>query len=251
MRDRWFDQIEAAASPLSLNKEVFAERLTDKGPVLEKYTDGQSLKVGDKIKIRITLKEEMLGTSCGNKDVHKEFVASKSADAEKMEEELSHLSAEELENKSKTVLPRLEDGRPFMWDYQLRGMLKEMLGIQCELLDGEIKVGKTKLTKYTPKRIVDNFVFVRPRKIPLSSPVGEDCVRPLRAETPRGERIALATSETVPAGTQMEFEIIDMTGSKAFADILKKCLDFGEFKGLGAWRNSGKGTYAYEVLCET
>lgn len=52
------DQIEAAASPLSLNKEVFAERLTDKGPVLEKYTGDQPLKVGDKVKIRITLKAD-------------------------------------------------------------------------------------------------------------------------------------------------------------------------------------------------
>ncbi|MFT4022173.1 MAG: alpha-2-macroglobulin family protein [Flavihumibacter sp.] len=52
------DKIEAAASPLSLNKEVFVERLTDNGPTLQKYTDDMLLKVGDKLKIRITLKAD-------------------------------------------------------------------------------------------------------------------------------------------------------------------------------------------------
>lgn len=200
------------------------------------------------MKVRVTLTEEMLGTSCNNKDVAKEFHTSKSADSAKMEEELAALPAEALENKAKTVFPRDENGRPFVYDYMIRGHLKEVIGIKCETMENPIKVGKTKLSKYTHKRIVDNFVFVRPRKIILSQPVGEDCVRPLRAETMRGERVALATSETVPAGTTLEFEIIDMTGSKEFAELLKECLDFGQWKGLGQWRNSGKGTYSFEIL---
>lgn len=202
----------------------------------------------NKMKVRITLTEEMLGTTCGNKDVAKEYHTSKSGDAAKMEEELAALPAETLESKAKSVFPRDENGKPFVWDYMIRGHLKEVLGIKCETMEGELKVGKTKLSKYTYKRIVDNFIFVKPRKIVLSQPVGEDCVRPLRAVTMQGERVALATSETVPAGTTLDFEIIDMTGSTKFAELLKECLDFGQWKGLGQWRNSGKGRYSFEIL---
>lgn len=203
------------------------------------------------MKIRITLNEQMLGTSCANKEVHKEFIASKSADAAKSAEELEALPAETLENKAKTVFPRLEDGKPFMYDYQIRGMLKEALGIQCDLLkEGEVKVGKTKLSKYSHKKIVDNFVFVSPRKIRLSNDVGEDCVRPLRAETMRGERVSLATSETVPAGTTMEFTITLLAGDAKFEQLIRDCLDYGALKGLGQWRNSGCGRFSWEDISD-
>ena len=72
------------------------------------------------MKVRITLTEEMLGTSCANKEVHKEYIASKSADADKIAEELAALPAEDLENKAKTVFPRDEKGMPFLWDYQVK-----------------------------------------------------------------------------------------------------------------------------------
>ncbi|MEJ7589379.1 MAG: alpha-2-macroglobulin family protein [Ferruginibacter sp.] len=50
------DKITTAATPLKLTKELFLERNTDKGPVLDKLSDGASLKPGDKIKVRIGLK---------------------------------------------------------------------------------------------------------------------------------------------------------------------------------------------------
>ena len=200
------------------------------------------------MKIRITLNEEMFGTACANKDVHKEFIASKSADADKMEEELAALPASALEEKGKLVFHRTEDGKPMLFDYQIRGFLKEALGVQCELLTEEVKVGKSKLSKYSHKKIVDNFVFVRPRKIILSEPVGADCVRPLRADTMKGERVSLATSETVPAGTTLEFEIVTLTSEAKFLEIIEDCLDYGALKGLGGWRNSGKGSFSYQIL---
>ena len=201
------------------------------------------------MKIRITLTEGMLGTACANKDVHKEFIASKSADAEKMEEELASLPAETLEHKGKLVFHRMPDGKtPMLYNYAVRGFLKEALGVQCDLLEGEVKVGKTKLSKYSFKKIVDNFVFVTPRMLPLSNPVGEDCVRPLRADTMKGERVSLATSETVPAGTTFEFELAVLAGDEKFMDVLRACLDYGMLKGLGGWRNSGRGTFVWEEV---
>jgi hypothetical protein len=50
------DQITAAATPLKLTKRLFVEKNTDKGPALEAISDGATLKVGDKVIVRIELK---------------------------------------------------------------------------------------------------------------------------------------------------------------------------------------------------
>ena len=78
-----------------------------------------------------------------------------------------------------------------------------------------------------------------------SGPVGE-CQRPLRAQTAQGERVALAHSETVPAGTVVEFEILAFTDE--MEALARECLDYGEFRGIGQWRNSGKGRFEWEEI---
>lgn len=50
------DKITSAETPLKLKKQLFIERNSDKGPVLEALSDGAELKVGDKVKVRIELK---------------------------------------------------------------------------------------------------------------------------------------------------------------------------------------------------
>ncbi|MCW3093122.1 MAG: alpha-2-macroglobulin [Ferruginibacter sp.] len=50
------EKISTAATPLQLNKKLFIEKNTDKGPVLEAISDGAGLKVGDKVKVRIELR---------------------------------------------------------------------------------------------------------------------------------------------------------------------------------------------------
>ncbi len=50
------DKITSAETPLKLKKQLFIERNSDKGPVLEALADGAELKVGDKVKVRIELK---------------------------------------------------------------------------------------------------------------------------------------------------------------------------------------------------
>jgi len=194
------------------------------------------------MKVSIKLMEEMLGTSCQNKEVHEEYIASKSADAAKMKEELEALPSEELMEKAVTVFGRDKDGTPILFDYQFKGFLKEAVGVLIEITEGEIRVGKTKLSKYTFKRVVDNFVFVSPRMIRLA-PVGAICTRPLRADTMKGERVSLASSETIPAGTKFELEI--KTLCPALDGLILKCLDYGALKGLGQWRNSGKGRFSW------
>lgn len=50
------DKITASATPLKLVKKLFVEKNTDRGPVLTPVNDGDALKIGDKIKVRIELR---------------------------------------------------------------------------------------------------------------------------------------------------------------------------------------------------
>ncbi len=50
------DKITPAATPLSLKKQLFIERNTDRGPVLTEIKPGNELQVGDKVKVRIELR---------------------------------------------------------------------------------------------------------------------------------------------------------------------------------------------------
>lgn len=199
------------------------------------------------LKVKITIDEDMLGMASANPELHEQFIASKSADKDKMKEELASLHTEELMEKAMTIFPRDEEGYPFMWDYQLKGFFKEAIGAQ--VFFEKLVLGKRKISisKWNVKRIVDNYIFVRPRKVLLQLPDdGEisEITRPLRAETMKGDRVALATSETVPAGTCLEFEIdID---APELESLVRNSLDWGEKKGLGQWRNSGAGRFHWE-----
>lgn len=194
------------------------------------------------IKIKLTFLEEMLGTSSANPELHREFIASKSADAEKIEEELSTLNVEDLEQKATTIFPK-EDGKPFIYDYMIRGYFKEVCGSLRKLSTSR----SAKLTAY--KKVIDGLVFVEPRKIFISMPEGTSigyCQRPLRGQTAQGERISLAMSETIPAGSVIEFEVILL--DDGMDKTIKEWMDYGVLKGLGQWRNSGKGKFKYEII---
>ena len=50
------DKITAAATPLSLDKKLFIRKNTDRGPQLTPVSDGDALKVGDQVTVRIELR---------------------------------------------------------------------------------------------------------------------------------------------------------------------------------------------------
>lgn len=197
------------------------------------------------IKVRITLTDEMLGTTSGNPDIHKEFIASKAPDAKSMEEEVAAIGVDAVEEKSMTVYPRLEDGTPFVWDYQIRGFFKDTCSALQRCKGEEISKESCSMKAY--KKIIDGCIFVFPRKIPvnLSGDMGV-CQRPLRGQTAQGERIALAASETVPEGSTMEFTVKCL--SDAHEKAVREWLDYGQFKGLLQWRNAGKGRFNWEEI---
>lgn len=143
-----------------------------------------------KAHVKLTFTDDLLGTSSGNPELHREFIASKAPDAAKMEEEVASLGVEAVEEKSMTVFPKMADGTPYLWDYQIRGFFKEI----CGTMRGIPGTKSSKVKAY--KKKVDNTIFVEPREIPLDLHGMKiaDCQRPLRASTMQGERIALASS---------------------------------------------------------
>ena len=52
------DKITSAETPLKLVKKLFVEKNSDKGPVLQLIKEGDEIKVGDKIKVRIELRAD-------------------------------------------------------------------------------------------------------------------------------------------------------------------------------------------------
>ena len=192
-----------------------------------------------KVHVKLTFTDDLLGTSSGNPELHREFIASKAPDAAKMEEEVASLGVEAVEEKSMTVFPKMADGTPYLWDYQIRGFFKEI----CGAMRGIPGTKSSKVKAY--KKKVDNTIFVEPREIPLDlhSMKIADCQRPLRASTMQGERIALANSEVCPQGTTCEFDVLCMVDEDV--DMLREWLEYGKYKGIVQWRNSGKGRFEF------
>ncbi len=218
----------------------------------------------ESLKVKITLIEPMLGTTAGNSEIVRDFIASKVKDCkdenidkearateevEVIEKTLEERKDEELEN-AMTIYPT-DDGRPFIWDYQVKGFLKAAALALCVDSGDYTKEQQKKLglTKWTYKRTVDNLWFPFPRRIILDMPGKLTVIqRPLRAETMRGERICLAISEAAPAGTTFECEIKYL--NPIHENIIPACLDYGELKGLLQWRNAGYGRFTWEAIEE-
>lgn len=196
-----------------------------------------------KMKLRVTFMEELLGTMSNDKEIYKNYIASKSPDASTMEEEVAAVGIDGVAEKGMTVFPRTEDGKPFIYDYQWRGYFKETCGFMRK-----IKGSKSEKLKAYKKQI-DGLIFVEERKcvINYSGEIGM-CQRPLRAQTPQGERVSLSCSETLPAGSTCEFTVVCMVDDDI--ELIKEWLDYGAYHGAGQWRNSGKGKFTWEEIAE-
>lgn len=193
--------------------------------------------------VELTLADELLGTSPANPNIYREFIASRREGGVDEAEVAAATTVEEEVQKGTTVFTRDADGKPCLWDYQIKGFFKDA----CGMLARANGTASSKLKAY--KKCIDGLLFVEPRMIPivlpLASGIGE-CVRPLRAQTAQGERISLARSETVPAGSIIRFEVQCLTN--AVTDCVEEWLDYGRLRGLGQWRNSGKGRFSYRFV---
>lgn len=203
------------------------------------------------LKVRLTFTEPLLGTWPANQNVAREYIASKGPDAATIEDEVAALGADAAVDKAMTVFPRNEAGQPILYDYQVKGFFKDSCGMLGRI-GGKDEKGKKKavnesgkLTAY--KKVIDGLIFVSPRMIPIdvNGAIG-DCQRPLRAQTAQGERVSLVNSEEIPAGSECIIEVTCMDDNHMAAVL--EWLDYGKLRGIGQWRNSGKGRFTYQIL---
>lgn len=196
----------------------------------------------------IEFTEVLLGTLSGNKEAATEFVLAKHPNGHSADETEVLIDGEEKLEKQTTFFPTDATG-PFLWDYQIKGFLKEAM--ECIAESGQFTAEELKAAKlgtYGPtcRKRFDRMVFVSPRKIYLNLPP-ENALgmleRPLRAQTMKGERVSLARSQTAPAGTRVTFTIETLNAK--LDPYISECLDYGALRGIGQWRNSGAGRFVW------
>lgn len=201
------------------------------------------------IKVRLTFLESVLGTCPNNTEIYTDFIGSKAPDAMSLKEEVEALGDDVVAEKGTTVFPRDEDGTPLFWAYQIEGFFKGT----CGFLRSVPKTKSSTVKAY--KKMIDGRIFVfgeksednpTGRKIRINNafPMGL-LQRPLRAQTAQGERISLACSEEIPAGAWCEFYIMMLNDEDEA--LVTEWLDFGEYNGIGQWRNAGKGRFKWAM----
>lgn len=194
------------------------------------------------MKVRLTFTEELLGTASNDKEIYSSYIASLAPDAKSKEEEIASVGVEEYESKQMTVFPRDENGAPILFDYQIKGFFKNSCGTLKKVSSTE----SSGIKAY--KKEIDGLIFVKERKIPLNLNGGKIalCQRPLRGQTPQGEKVAIASSEAAPSGTSVEFTIQCLLDSHMKAVV--EWLNYGKLNGIGQWHNSGKGRFDWEEI---
>ena len=211
--------------------------------------------IQETLTVEIELIEEMLGTMPGNPEIYEEYIQTRNPNGIAPDETAAHPNGgqdndennkdndneEDILEKKSTIFARRED-QPIIWDYHVKGFLKAT----AEALRRVPGSPEKKLTAY--RRRIDTLIFVQPRQIVLQCDPNLMgwCERPLRVVTAKGERIALARSETVPTGTKLQarFECLD----QELMPFVRRWLNYGERSGLGQWRNSGKGRFIWRVI---
>lgn len=189
-------------------------------------------------KVRITFTEPLLGTVPMNQELYADYIATKLPDGNgDASDELATVS--EMTEKGTTGFHRL-DGAPIIYDYVIKGFFKDAASMLRRVPDTK----SSKLIAH--KKTIDGLIFIRPRQIPITAFGAVSILeRPLRAQTAQGERVALARSEMIADGSEIEF-VVDLLDAK-LEPAVREWLDYGSRRGLGQWRNGGYGTFQYTM----
>ena len=206
------------------------------------------------IKAKITFIEPILGSLPNNKELYSQFIASKAPDASTIDDEIAELGEDAVTERGTTVFPGTMDGKPFIYDYQVKGFFKEA----CKMCKMDPSKLSSKLTAHLKK--IDGNVFVYASDLRPSVEAGcewkklysqaafpiDTFERPLRAQTAQGERISLARSERIHEGASITCDIVTLLDN--LEPMIREWLDYGVFKGLGQFRNAGYGRFVWEEL---
>jgi hypothetical protein len=186
--------------------------------------------------VEIEFTEPILGTVPKDKEIFKTYVQSKGE--KNGDEEETHQEDAEIQGWTGF---HMIDGSPILYDYMVKGFFKDA----CSMLRRDGSTASSRLTAF--KKCIDGMMFVYPRQIPieLSGEMGV-LERPIRASTPKGDRVALTRSDTCPAGSKLSITIKAM--GPVTKKLIKEWLDYGEMRGLGQWRNASYGRFTFELV---
>lgn len=142
---------------------------------------------------------------------------------------------------------------PVLSSHMIGGLYSHVAETLKESMLKAIGCGQVKQLKNKVKR----YLFVEERFLVLPKPPkgadwdgsnghplliphesGPVCERPLRAQTPQGERVTVVRSDVVLAGSEIEFTLKLLKGSGIPAKLLQYMLSYGLLQGLGQWRTS-------------
>jgi len=159
----------------------------------------------------------------------------------------------EVEMKGTTVFFwNKELKRPMIGDHMIYGFLKaasEAIGNTMPKKNGTV----LQSVSWTQSRI-NQTVRIPTPFITFDKDIKRDATgnpvylqRSLRAQTAQGPRVSLAKSEVVEAGAKLRFNIKILKDSPISEEILHTLFSYGEFSGLGQWRNAGNGMFTYTL----
>lgn len=182
--------------------------------------------------------EELLASSPCDREVYKTYIAARKQKPEEAGDEIATLTEREITGWS--VFHSDEKGL-FMFDYHVKGFLKEAARNITGTKDGGITALVSK---------IDRFVFVFPRRLyfkrdgkNISKAEGVK-ERPLKAMTMQGPRVSLKRSDSLLPGVELSFMVsILPLGKEITQDHIAKWLEYGKFCGLGEWRNASHGRF--------
>ena len=187
--------------------------------------------------VEVELTEPLLGVVPKNPDVYKTWIESKQVKGDEGEPEYT-------EERSWTGFHVDKDKGLYIMDYHIKGYFKEVAAIMPETLGLKKKSGDL-MSEQMIKHRLDNWLFIEPRRIYLGKQEPDGYIeRPLRAETLRGKRIALARSDYVE-GVTLQFTVVILNSSPIKFEQIRTWLAYGEKKGLGQFRTGGYGTFTY------
>jgi len=149
-------------------------------------------------------------------------------------------------DKRTTGFHRDDNDNVLLYNYVLKGFMKAA-AFALNGRDGMPKAFRSKIGKY---------VFVYPRVSAFTHP-GTKGVwnlidiheRPVRTQTPYGEKVALARSEMLPESTGIRFSVC-VVADGVSEDQLRAIFDYGFHHGIGPRRGDGFGSFRYELKAE-
>lgn len=178
---------------------------------------------------------ELLGTVPKDPEVYASWIETKKP-IEIQENESENV--EKIEEKGWTGFMKDDNGL-FIYEYMIKGFLKTA---------GDVV--KTDLGIKGIASKIDKYVFVTPRRIYFHQEEPDGFIeRPLRGKTPKGPRVTLVRSDFINIGKKIEFDLKIFKNpptnqSKAITQsVIEVILKYGEWSGLGQFRNGGYGRF--------